>query len=186
MENLYQTPSAPLLAEERPRTIFFVTSTSKLYVLFFMTLGFYAVYWAYKQWDSQRATMRPKKISPAARSIFHIFFIHSLCRLILAQLQAKGLGDWRYASAAWMYIVLVFASNGLSRLDGHIGVTLEIMLLLAGTILPAWPLSIIQEKANLASDDPTGQSNSRFSTANYLCMLPGGLLWLLIIIGSYL
>lgn len=186
MDNLYQTPSAQLLVEERPRDTFFVTSPTKLYVLFFMTLGFYSIYWSYKHWDRQRAAMRPKKINPAARSIFHIFFIHSLCRLILTQLQAKGLGEWKYGRVAWLYILLVFASNGLSRFDSLGGVTLEIMLLAAGTILPAWPLSIIQEKANLASGDPGGQSNNRFSVANLLCMLPGALLWLLIIIGSYL
>lgn len=186
MDNLYQTPSAELLVEEHPRTTFFVTSPKKLFVLFFMTLGFYAIYWAYKHWDRQRAAMRPKKISPAARSIFHIFFIHSLCRLIVAQLKAKGLGDWKYSAVAWLYIILVFASNGLSRIESMNSVALEIILLIACIILPAWPLSIIQEKANLASGDPSGQSNSRFSIANCLCMVPGGLLWLLIIIGSYL
>lgn len=186
MDNLYQTPSASLLVDEHPRDTFFVTATHKLYVLFFLTLGFYSVYWAYKHWDSQRAAMRPKKISPAARSIFHIVFIHSLCRLIAAQLQAKGLGAWKYSGVAWLYIVLVFASNGLARFDGRIGVTLEILLLLAGTILPAWPLALIQEKANLVSNDPAGERNSHFSLANYLCMLPGALLWLLIIIGSYI
>lgn len=186
MDNLYQTPSAELLVEEHPRDAFFVTSLNKLFTLYFVTLGLYSIYWVYKQWDTQRAAMRPKKISPAARSIFQIFFIHSLCRLIAGQLQAKGLGDWKYAAVAWAYIALIFVSNGLSRADGHLGATLELMLLLVGTILPAWPLSIIQAKANLVSGDSEGSSNSRFSVANYLCMVPGVLLWLLVFLGYFL
>lgn len=93
MDNLYQTPSAELIIEERPRDMFFVTSLNKLFTLYFVTLGLYSIYWVYKQWDTQRAAMRPKRISPAARSIFQIFFIHSLCRLIAKQLQAKGLEE---------------------------------------------------------------------------------------------
>lgn len=186
MDNLYQTPSAELIIEKRPRDMFFVTSLNKLFTLYFVTLGLYSIYWVYKQWDTQRAAMRPRRISPAARSIFQIFFIHSLCRLIAKQLQAKGLEEWKYASVAWTYIALIFVSNGLSRAGSHLGAPLELMLLLVGTILPAWPLSIIQTKANLVSGDTEGSSNSRFSIGNYLCMVPGVLLWLMVFIGYFL
>ncbi|MBD9398126.1 MFS transporter permease [Pseudomonas sp. PDM11] len=186
MDNIYQTPSADLLPQERASDTFFVTSTRKLYLLYFFTLGFYSIYWAYKHWDRQRATMLPKKISPAARSIFHIFFIHSLCRLIQGQLQAKGLGEWKYAAVAWTYIIMVFVGNGLSRVESFGHPILDIVLLVAATLVTAWPLASIQQQANLASGDSAGEQNSRFSLANWLCMLPGILLWLFIAIAMFL
>ncbi|TBU88309.1 MFS transporter permease [Phytopseudomonas dryadis] len=187
MDNLYRTPSADLLVNERPAaTTFFVTSTAKLYLMFFLTLGLYSIYWFYKQWDTQRVAMRPKKISPAARSLFNIFFVHSLCARIREQLQARGLDEWKYGLVAWLYILTILGSNALSRVDGQVGEMLELMLLAASVILPAWPLAVIQEKANQASGDPQGASNARLSLQNLLCATPGALLWLLIVVGSLL
>lgn len=186
MDNLYQPPSADLLPQERADGSFFVTSTRKLYLVYFFTLGFYSIYWAYKHWDRQRTSMLPKKISPAARSIFHIFFIHSLCRLIQGQLRAKGLGAWKYSAIAWAYIALVFIGNGLSRVESFGNPLLETLLLVATTLVTAWPLATIQQQANLASGDPAGEQNSRLSLANWLCMLPGLLLWLFIVIAMFL
>ena len=186
MDNIYQPPSADLLPRERASNTFFVTATGKLYLLYFFTLGFYSIYWAYKHWDRQRASMLPKKISPAARSIFHIFFIHSLCRLIQGQLLAKGLGEWKYSAIAWAYIVLVFVGNGLSRVESFGNPLLDIVLLAAATLVTAWPLATIQHQANLASGDSAGEENNRLSLANWLCMLPGILLWLFIAIAMFL
>ncbi|OLU23016.1 MFS transporter permease [Pseudomonas sp. PA15(2017)] len=186
MDNLYQPPSADLLQQANADGSFFVTSTRKLYLVYLFTFGFYSIYWAYKHWDRQRAGMLPKKISPAARSIFHIFFIHSLCRLIQGQLQAKGLGAWKYSAVAWAYITLVFVSNGLSRGESLGNPLLEILVLVATTLVTAWPLATIQQQANLASGDPAGKQNSRLSLANWLCMLPGVLLWLFVVIVMFL
>jgi hypothetical protein len=187
MDNLYQTPSADLLVNESPTaTNFFVTSAPKLFLMFFLTLGLYSIYWFYKQWDTQRSAMQPKKISPAARSLFNFFFVHSLCARIRKQLQAKGFGDWRYGLVAWMYILVALSSNGLGHIGDDLGAALELMLLVTCVILPAWPLSIIQEKANQASGDPQGTSNSRISVQNVICIIPGALLWLLIVVGSFL
>jgi hypothetical protein len=187
MDNLYQTPSADLLVNDSPAaTTFFVTSTGKLFLLFFLTLGLYSVYWFYKQWDTQRAAMLPKKISPAARSLFNIFFVHSLCARIRDQLQAQGLDDWKYGLTAWMYILITVVSNGLSKIDNYGSAVVELLLLVVCVIIPAWPLALIQEKANLASGDPQGASNKRISLHNVLCIIPGALLWLLILVGSFL
>ena len=43
-----------------------------------------------------------------------------------------------------------------------------------------------QVAANVASDDPDGRGNSRFTVGNILWLIPGAFFWLLIAIGSLL
>ena len=178
MDNLYQPPKAELLDEQSPsRNAFFVTSENKLYLLNFATFGLYSLYWFYKQWDSQRAAMLPKKIWPAARSVFQIFFTHSLCRLINEHKQRLGQMAWDYSSTAWLYVGLTIASNGLARMEAQNEI-LDLLLLIGCVMVPAFPLAHIQQQANQASGDDDGQSNASISGLNLLCMAPGALLWL--------
>ena len=81
---------------------------------------------------------------------------------------------------------MVFVGNGLSRIDSFDNPLLDIVLLAAATLVTAWPLATIQQQANLASGDSAGEENSRFSLANWLCMLPGILLWLFIAVAMFL
>lgn len=186
MDNLYQPPKAELLDEQSPsRSAFFVTSRDKLHLLYFATFGLYAIYWFYKQWDSQRAAMLPRKIAPAARSIFQIFFTHSLCRLISEHKQRQGLPSWDYSGTAWLYVALAVANNGLSRVDMQNGV-LDLLLLIGCVAVPALPLAQIQQHANQASGDDTGKSNARISGYNLLFIIPGALLWMLVLVGVFL
>lgn len=186
MDNLYQPPKAELLDEQSTAdSAFFVTSENKLYLLYFATFGVYAIYWFYKQWDSQRTAMLPKHIMPAARSIFQIFFTHSLCRLISEHKQRQGLEPWAYSGIAWIYVVLVFVSNGLSRIESVNG-TVDLFLVLASVMLPALAMAQIQQQANQASGDENGQSNARISGLNLLFIIPGALLWLVILAGAFL
>ncbi|MGG2399066.1 MFS transporter permease [Pseudomonas sp. SH1-B] len=186
MDNLYQPPKAELLDEQSPsRSAFFVTSENKLYLLYFATFGLYAIYWFYKQWDSQRSAMLPQKITPAARSFFQVFFTHSLCRRISEHKQRQGQEPWDYSSTAWLYIGLSLASNGLARIDLQNDI-LDLLLLIGCVMLPAIPLAQIQQQANQASGDDSGQGNARFSAYNLLLVTPGALLWLLVLVGVFL
>jgi hypothetical protein len=181
MDNLYQPPKAELLDEQsQARSAFFVTSLKKFYLLYFTTFSLYTFYWFYKQWDLQRSAMLPKKIWPAARSIFQIFFTHSLCRLISEHKQHLGQAAWSYSGTAWAYVILTIVTNRLSRIDGP-GGALELLILFAIIMVPAMPLALIQQQANQASGDENGQSNATISGLNLLCMAPGALLWLLFI-----
>lgn len=186
MDNLYQPPKAELLDEDSsPRDAFFVTSPNKLYLLYFVTFSLYSIYWFYKQWDSQRAAMLPKKIWPAARSVFQIFFTHSLCRLINEHKQRLGQMAWDYSSTAWLYVGLTIASNGLARMEAQNEI-LDLLLLIGCVMVPAFPLAHIQQQANQASGDESGQSNARISGLNLLFIIPGALLWLLVLVGVFL
>lgn len=186
MDNLYQPPKAELLDEQSPsRNAFFVTSENKLYLLYFFTFGIYSLYWFYKQWDSQRTTMLPKRIMPAARSIFQIFFTHSLCRLISEHKQRQGLEPWAYSGTAWAYVVLVFVTNGLSNIEGPPGL-FGLLLAIGGVMAPAVALALIQRQANQASGDDNGQSNARISGQNLLFMIPGALLWIVVLVAVFM
>lgn len=180
MDNVYKAPEAQLLdiPVATPHTTFFVTSISKMSLLFVLTLGLYVLYWAYKQWDSQRYRM-PKKIMPVWRSIFAIFFIHSLSRRIADSLHAQGLPAWKPTLAASLFVVLAIATTVLAQ----IGVRQESIppLLDLGIMLlqmsPLLPMISIQRQANLASQDPQGRGNSEMSASNIVFIVLGSIIW---------
>ena len=62
-------------------SIFFPCSLLKLSVRSFCTLGLYHIYWFYKNWQDVKWRTR-EDITPAARSIFSIFFCYGLFKRI--------------------------------------------------------------------------------------------------------
>ncbi len=182
MENLYRTPQAqlvdaPLAGAEGH---FFTTSIRKMSILFIATMGLYILYWGYKQWDSQRSRMLPKKIMPVWRSIFSIFYMHSLSGLIDEQLRQQGkplLGS----GPATLYVVVAVGSAVLGQVSSRIEelpVLLDVFLMLLQLCI-LLPMISIQRQANLASQDPQGSSNAQMSGANIGFIVAGVLFWCL-------
>lgn len=174
MNNLYQVPVAELIDQPLEGAPFFVTSLRKMAILYVATFGLYAFYWFYKQWSSQRAAM-PKKIHPAWRSFFQIFFTHSLCRRIAERLAGRG-ETWKYRATAWSYVGLMILSSMIDKAMAEL--TGFATLAAALNLLQLWPLLLIQRKSNLATDDATGSGNSRFSTSNIVFVILGVAFWL--------
>lgn len=186
MDNLYQAPQAQLLdsTTEQSDGAFFVTSLNKLVILFIATLGLYVLYWGYKQWSSQRASM-PKKIMPVWRSIFSIFFMHSLCKRISQRLESQGQPAWAYGAAATLYVLTTIVSSVISNLtsrDDSLPLLVDILSLLL-QLTPVLPLVAIQRQANLASQDPQGSSNSQMSSSNIVFIVIGAVFWVFILLG---
>jgi hypothetical protein len=189
MENIYDAPKAELI--EQPNSEhgrpFFVTSITKMSLLFMVTLGVYVLYWGYKQWDSQRFSMG-KTIYPILRTIFMVFFTHSLFRLITQRLQAMGQPSEQYRWAPTLFVVFTIFSSVLGaagdRLYGPGFVGLVVMVVLL--VVQLLPMVAIQRQANLASLDPTGESNSTLSGWNWLFLVLGVVLWLFVIAGFVL
>ena len=185
-DNIYQTPSADLTIAESPEKnyAFFPTSNKKLLVLFFLTLGAYSIYWFYKHWSFQQKYM-DKKISPALRSIFYIFFTHSLFKRIKIASEEKGIKTTlNFSALATLYIVLEIVSNGLDRASmktEYIGVLDYASIAILVPIV--FPLYIVQRVANLVNGDPEGKLNSMFSVYNYIFIMIGILFWSLVIVG---
>ncbi|UUY08148.1 MFS transporter permease [Pseudomonas sp. J452] len=185
MDNVYKAPEAALIdpATTAGGTAFFVTSIRKMAILYIATLGMYVLYWGYKQWDSQRHSM-PKRIMPVWRSIFIIFFMHSLARRIGERLQAQGQPLGKPSGAATLFVVLVVLGGVLGSVTSRndVPVILDILALLL-QLASLLPMISIQRQANLASGDPEGASNSSMSGSNIAFLILGGLLWLLYLAG---
>lgn len=185
MDNVYKAPEAALIdpATTAGGTAFFVTSIRKMAILYIATLGMYVLYWGYKQWDSQRHSM-PKRIMPVWRSIFIVFFMHSLARRIGERLQAQGQPLGKPSGAATLFVVLVVLGGVLGSVTSRneVPVLIDVLVLFL-QLASLLPMISIQRQANLASGDPEGAGNSSMSGSNIVFLILGGLLWLLYLAG---
>ncbi len=186
MENeIYQTPEAELIDESSsPKKEFYIVSLKKLYILFMMTLGIYAIYWFHENWRWQKAK-HATSVWPVARGLFSIFFAHSLFKKIDTSLKFKGVKHvWSPALLASFYVILTILSQVVERLAST-GVGSPYTDLIPVMLLPAiaYILGRTQEAVNLSEEDELGQSNSRFTLANYFWCALGMLMWLFLVIG---
>lgn len=181
MDNLYKAPEATLIEPiaSNQAGAFFVTSIRKMAILYIATLGMYILYWGYKQWDSQRSSM-PKRIRPVWRSIFIVFYMHSLSRRISERFQ----GQWKSTSAANLFVALVILGAVLGNVTSRENVPVIVdILAMALQLCSLIPMISIQRQANLASQDPEGLSNSTLSGSNIAFIILGGVVWLLYLLG---
>lgn len=185
-ENIYSPPLAtvadvPVAVEARK---FYAVSTPKFWVLMIATFGMYRIYWFYKHWALyKRRTGTP--MWPVMRTLFPIFFVHALYEEIDAEITRNGeRHEWLWRTAAGFYIVGTVAENIASRL-GSMSVPEHITawIQLIAALVVFWMGHIGQRAANAAVGDPDGQSNARFTIANWCWIVFGVLMWSLILIG---
>ncbi|WP_374585187.1 hypothetical protein [Pseudoduganella sp.] len=179
--NVYAPPLSDL--DQQPSAAasdhFYVVSTRKMLIQYFLTLGVYQLYWYYRNWAQQRRATGAD-VWPLPRALFALFFTHSLFRRIGAH-DASGKRDaWdsgSYAAAMVFLLVtdylLVWASRASPILDG-----LSWFMLV--------PLALVMRQAqievNARCGDPQGASNDKFSAGNYAWCALGGVLWLLVLV----
>lgn len=178
MDNIYKTPEATLIHTEPQTAPFFVTGIGKMCLLYVATLGMYGLYWFYKLWAGQRHSLG-KKISPLWRAFFPMFYVHSLCRLIAQRLADQQQLIWPYRRLATSMVVLIVSSWGWSVMVDTADKKESLAICVTWLFLAAQllPMVVIQRKANLASNDPMGTSNSALSVGNVIWLLFGLLLW---------
>ena len=183
--DVYRPPESDLLlgSEEKAHQ-FYVVSKLKVTVLFLATVGLYVIYWFYINWRNYRDTVG-EKIMPAPRSIFYIFFTHSLFNKVDAVLKNKQIEyEWSPKILATLFVIVSIASNILDSLSyDEIGSPLTDILSIM--ILPITLLIVLkaQEAINLSQNDRDGLFNSRFSLYNYLWLALGIVFWILIAVG---
>lgn len=187
--NIY---AAPLSNLDEPKAAtssdnrFYVVSTRKLLILYFMTLGFYLRYWNYKNWAlHNRAT--DEGVWPIPRTIFAVFFQHALFRNVADHDATGERGEWDARKNASFMVGLMIVGNILWRLSGKgIGwpyVDMASILLLVPTGLL---LKSVQSEINARCGDPKGADNAKFSGANIAWCVVGGVFWLLVVIGLFI
>ena len=161
---------------------YFTVSTYKLSVMYIMTLGLYAVYWFYKNWSLQKPLME-KKISPVWRSIFSIFFTHSLFERIRVSAEQKNIvTEYSYRHMATLFVVLMVLGNIIGAFErgdtfGVISI-ISFFLLMVGV----YPLCVIQNTVNSINDDPYGVFNNEMTFVNYVFIVIGAVMWFFIAI----
>jgi len=188
MSNIYEAPTANLSDEpgaDSGAAKFYVVSPLKFALLYTFTFGFYQLYWFYKNWSRYKAHTQ-ESLWPVPRAIFTIFFAHSLFRNVNDTIEAEGRDhSWDPGALATWYVMAQIANRILDRLPDSadklvVPLELVIMLPVVGTIL-----YFAQRAINVACGDPAGASNSRLTWANYLWLIAGFVILVLILLGIY-
>ena len=168
---------------------FFPVSEGKLITMYLASFGMYAIYWFYKNWSLQQDRM-DKKISPVWRSIFSIFFTHSLFKRI--DQQAIGLDKKHRFNANWyatLFVAAIVVSNLLDNLtmgSGMFTVPSENSLIIISLVLffvSIFPLVKVQATVNRINNDMLGYLNHKYSLWNYVLIILGIIAWLLLALG---
>jgi len=132
---------------ETTKITFFVRTPKMLFWLSVLTLNVYDVYWFYKNWQAVQK-VSTKKISPFWRSIFTLFYIWPLLRLMSLQAKARGMQkSYDPVRLAVMYLLVSYLGLVLSRSPSAFGETASWFGLLATCPLAAWVLLLMQRAA---------------------------------------
>ncbi|KPZ29652.1 hypothetical protein [Pseudomonas coronafaciens] len=181
---MYAPPKASLDKDESDSAgpEFYVVSLQKFLILYFLTSGFYATYWFYKNWSLNKKFLG-SNVWPVARVMFAAIYAFPLFRNVDRSLRRQGLGHMAYwpVSAS---VLLALTIAGILLAQGVSG-NLRFELV-GGWLVWVVPLAtaqtlnmmMVQSKINLAAHDPDGSSNSRLTLANGLWIVIGCAMWL--------
>lgn len=177
----YQPPAAPVAEVQNiDAEPFYMVAPFKFMLLFLSTWGLYGIYWFYRHWRQLR-NVRGRKVWPVPRSVFAIFFTHSLFAEIDRELGRNGHRyEWSANGQATFYVVLVIGGYILDRVTDDSG--WAILLSIVTLILPMLPLLKAQKAANTALGDADGEVNRELTLANIAWIAVGSLLWLLTLV----
>ncbi len=185
--NLETISATPVVATAKDSPAkFYVVAPKKFFILFFVTLGLYTVAWSYQHWAHFKRATKDDDIWPGPRGLFSIFFIHSLGRMIEGTLKQKAIKQgWDSGPVATMFVIVYLGINVLDRMAAR-GIGSPITDILSLVLLPLLcnQLYSFQQAANGACDDAKGTSNSRLNWVNWVWIVLGSVLWLLILIGT--
>jgi hypothetical protein len=170
--------------------MFYVVSKRKLAILFVATFGLYTIYWFYKNWDRYKdnkpyASEVGSTIWPVPRALFSVFFVHSLFRKVKEYGTDKpAVAQWRNTLDATLLVISMIVWNLLDRAaDKSMGSPYTDFLALAILMPLVLQFCKAQDMINSSCNDPNGDTNRRFSKANYAWVIGGALFWIVVVIG---
>ncbi|KZN47030.1 hypothetical protein [Pseudoalteromonas luteoviolacea] len=173
------------ITDEPAKMHFYIVSARKLWTLNLMTFGFYSVYWFYEHWSEYKKSSG-EDIWPIARGIFSIFFAHSLFSLFETkhEINCKKKPS-RIIHFATVFVLISILGNILGRLaDKGIGLPLSAYAMYVTLFVASFCLYKAQTLVNLASSDPSGSANDRFTLLNFVWIFIGLVFWFLVLIGT--
>ncbi|WP_455203464.1 hypothetical protein [Kaarinaea lacus] len=184
-QSIYEPPKSNLEVEKTDSAHqFFSVSYKKLYVMFVMTFGLYALVLFYQNWKLQKKR-HELRVNPVLRSLFAIFFTHSLFARIKETVRKQKIDvAFNNNAMATLYIVSVLVSNGLDRVAARSDdVTLVDVISTMVMMIALYPLHVAQTVINQINGEIDGQRNSDFSVYNWMFIVLGAMLWVLLLIG---
>ena len=184
--DIYTPPDAELGAEAGlGHEEYFSVSIQKLIVMYAITLGGYSLVYFYQNWKLQKLR-HGLNVIPVLRAIFAIFFTHSLFSRIRATAEERNIeGTSGFSGLATLYVVCTL----LSSINVNLGPTSQLVLNLAGIILPLvalYPLVVVQRVVQQINHDEQGELNSQFTVYNWIFILLGAFMWVSILLGIYM
>lgn len=184
-DNIFEPPKTNLvLPESAENGDFYVVSTRKFAILFLATMGIYQLYWYFRNWSLYKLRSG-ENIWPAPRALFAFIFVHALFRKINDRLvEVAPDAHWNHGKRATVIVLFLVGSKVLDRLVMQsVGAPftdiLSLFLILPMCLAYVEP----QRNINLASGDPSGQSNDLLTGANIAWIVIGAIFWLLALIG---
>ncbi|MEO1245268.1 MAG: hypothetical protein AAFX56_06230 [Pseudomonadota bacterium] len=185
MENtIYAPPESNVDVPAGPDTAYYVVAPIKFFLLSLLTMNLYIIYWFYRNWRTVKQRTG-ESMWPPMRGIFYIFFTHSLFSRVNERIESEGKSfDWQPSALATIVVVLTILSNVLDRLAWE-SIGSPATDLISVALVPIVPLLMLkaQRAVNLASDDLEARTNSRLTPVNWIWMVFGALLWLLVLFG---
>lgn len=155
---------------------FYILSLKKYWILNILTLGSFHAVWFFMQWLRQNQSGQ-QKVSPFWRTVFSIFFYHSLVENIKEQTEVDEIkNSWEGKVLATTTVILVIISSILDKVSNEITKN-GISTLLVDII--SWALffvvlllcSQIQSKINIGFNDIKGRTNDKITLRNCLWLV---------------
>jgi hypothetical protein len=187
--NAYAPPQAEVadLDEQARQTPYYVVGKTKFFALYWFTLTTYQFVWFYLHWRNYRRSQRDP-VSPFWRSLFQIFYFHSLTDEIRQSLSrariAHAWSPWWLATTCVGFGVVNFV---LAMYAVYVPVRMEFVAgrLFVYLLVNSLLLWQIQKAANVASGDPAGLANRRYTLLNWFWTLFCTLRWAGLILVFY-
>lgn len=174
-----QVRTATPKAEPQAATLFLYIPVARLILMSIVSFGFYEAYWIYRNWRYLKE--RDKlAVSPFWRGMFGIFFCHSLLRRIHEDKEACSirLPTFSPSGLATGWVVLTIVSNVVSRAPG---ITASVVAAFTPSFLCLIP---VQSYINSVTEQRSpGQPYYRWSLGHFVCLVPGIIVWTLLLIG---
>ena len=175
----------PVTRPEEQKVIeFLAVPTGRLIFLSVITMGFYQLYWLYKNWQAIRKADQ-SKISPFWRTMFIPFFCHGFFKRILDEARQLGYqavyNPW---TLAIVYIILLVGGHGRARTPEMARIR-DFLDIITGLLvfIPALP---VQRAINYYHEQAAGTPlRTRFTAGEMTMVVAGVILLVLNLVGLF-
>lgn len=192
--NVYTAPDARLIDDSNAQDAgeqvgeHYVLPQLKLWIFSMLSSGIFLLPWSYMHW--RRIKQNDKSdIWPVPRAIFGVLFIHSLfTRFDRSKNDSGSEYTWSPGINAALFIIFSMIGNLMDLVYERASITIDAwywVLFMCSWVIPIIAISNAQRVANIALNDPKGESNSKWTVSNFLWLAVCIAFWALAIFGWF-